>query len=226
MLDTLRDVETPEGIALSLRCAGLVPRALAWLLDLLIRLAVLMAVGTVLGLAGGAGEGVALVVMFLVVWVYPIVFEVWRDGQTPGKRAFGLKVVCDNGTPVTWLPSVVRNLMRTVDMLPALYGFGIAAMGLGRSGRRIGDHVAGTVVVYAERAAARPPAPAAPPLRPPLPLQLEEQRAVIAFAERAPQMTPERQAELASVLQPVTQAQGGAAVQAVLGFANYLLGRR
>ena len=226
MLDTLRDVETPEGVALSLRCAGVVPRALAWLLDLLIRLAVLMAVGTTVGFLGEAGQGVGLVALFLVVWGYPIAFEVWRDGQTPGKRAFGLKVVSDNGTPVTWLPSVVRNLMRTIDMLPALYGFGIASMCLDRTGRRIGDHVAGTVVVYAERAPARPPAPAAPPLRPPLPLQLEEQRAMIAFAERAPQMTPERQAELAGVLQPVTGLQGSAAVQAVLGYANYLLGRR
>jgi uncharacterized RDD family membrane protein YckC len=226
MLDTLREVETPEGVALSLRCANVVPRALAWLLDLLIRAAVLIGISVVLGLLGAAGMGAYLIALFTLVWGYPIAFEVFRDGQTPGKKAFGLKVVLDNGTPITWLPSVVRNLMRTADMLPLAYGFGAASMLMDRCGRRLGDHVAGTLVVYAERAPARPPAPTATPQRPPLPLQLDEQRALIAFAERAPQMTAERQAELASVLQPVTGASGSQAVNAVLGMANYLLGRR
>jgi uncharacterized RDD family membrane protein YckC len=226
MLDTLREVETPEGVALHLRCAGAVPRALAWLLDLMVRGAVIVALSTVMGLLGGAGVGAFLVAMFLVFWGYPIAFEVWRDGQTPGKRAFGLKVVCDNGTPVTWLPSLVRNLLRTVDMLPVLYGFGVASSLADSHGRRLGDHVAGTVVVYTERVQVRPPAPIAPPQRPPLPLQLDEQRAIIGFAERAPQMTPERQAELADQLQPLTGARGAAGVAAVLGLANYLLGRR
>ncbi len=226
MLDTLREVETPEGVALHLRCAGVVPRALAWGIDFSIRMAGISAVTMFLGLLGGAGIGIAMVVMFLVYWAYPIVFEVWQDGQTPGKRSLGLKVVNDNGTPVTWLPSVVRNLMRTVDMLPMLYGFGIASGLLDPAGRRLGDHVAGTVVVYAEREPARPPAPDAAPQRPPLPLQLDEQRAIIAYAERAPQTTPERQAELAEVLAPLTGARGERAVAAVLGMANYLLGRR
>jgi uncharacterized RDD family membrane protein YckC len=226
MLDTLRQVETPEGVALNLRCAGVMPRALAWLIDLLIRLAFAFAVLSVLGLLGGAGVGVALVLLFLVLWAYPIAFEVWRDGKTPGKSSLGLKVVNDNGTPVTWLPSVVRNLMRTVDMLPVLYGFGLASSLLDPASRRLGDHVAGTLVVYDERAPARPPAPDALPQRPSLPLQLDEQRAIIAFAERAPLTTPERQAELAEVLEPVTGARGRDAVAAVLGMANYLLGRR
>jgi uncharacterized RDD family membrane protein YckC len=226
MLDTLREVETPEGVALSLRCAGVVPRALAWLLDSMVRVAVLSALSTALGLLGGAGMGVFLVSMFVVFWGYPVVFEVFRDGQTPGKRAFGLKVVSDNGTPVTWLPSVVRNLLRTVDMLPVLYVFGVASSLVDPSGRRLGDLVAGTLVVYTERAPARPPPPMVAPLRPPLPLQLDEQRALIGFAERAPQMTAERQAELAEVLRPVTHERGEGAVAALLGMANYLLGRR
>jgi uncharacterized RDD family membrane protein YckC len=226
MLDTLRQVETPEGVALHLRCAGPVPRALAWTIDFLIRMTGVGVVSSVLGLLGGAGLGAALVVAFLVYWGYPIAFEVWNDGQTPGKRTLGLKVVNDNGTPVTWLPSVIRNLLRTVDMLPALYAFGVASSLLDPAARRLGDHVAGTVVVYAEREPARPPAPDAAPQRPPLPLQLDEQRAIIAYAERAPQTTPERQAELAEVLAPLTGARGERAVAAVLGMANYLLGRR
>jgi uncharacterized RDD family membrane protein YckC len=226
MLDTLRQVETPEGVALNLHCAGMVPRALAWLLDFLIRGAGVVALTSALGLLGGAGAGVAMVLMFLVFWAYPIAFELLYDGQTPGKRTFGLKVVNDNGTPVTWLPSVVRNLMRTVDMMPALYGFGLASGLADPHGRRLGDHVAGTLVVYAGEARSRPPAPDAAPQRPPLALQLDEQRAIIAFAERAPQTTPERQAELADVLEPVTGAYGSRAVALLLGMANYLLGRR
>ena len=226
MLDTLRQVETPEGVALHLRCAGPVPRAMAWGIDFMVRMAGVGTVTSLLGLLGEAGVGVALVVMFVVYWGYPVAFEVWNDGQTPGKRALGLKVVNDNGTPVTWVPSVVRNLMRTVDMLPAGYGFGLGTMLLDPSGRRLGDHVAGSLVVYAERAPARPPAPVAIAQRPPVPLQADEQRALIAYAERAPQASAERQQELAELLEPLTGVRGPAAVATLLGFANYLLGRR
>ena len=226
MLDTLRQVETPEGLALNLRCAGMVPRALAWLLDFMIRGLALLIVTMFLGLLGEAGVGVALIVMFLIYWGYPIFFEVLRDGQTIGKRSFGLKVINDNGTPVTWLPSIIRNLMRTVDMMPMLYGFGLLSGLLDPSARRLGDHAAGTLVVYAEKPAARHAAPEAPAMPAPLALLQEEQRAIVAFAERSVQMTIERQTELADLLAPVTGTQGGAAVRRVLGIANYLLGRR
>jgi uncharacterized RDD family membrane protein YckC len=226
MLDTLRPVETPEGLALDLRCAGVVPRALAWSLDLGIRLAGGSVVLTALGMLGETGMGIGLVLMFALMWVYPIAFEVLWDGQTPGKRALGLRVANDNGTPVTWLPSIVRNLMRTVDMMPFLYGFGAATMLADTGARRLGDIVAGTVVVYVEP----PPEPhAAPPVEasaPRLPLQPEEQRAIVAFAERSWRMTAERQDELATLLVPVTGARAGKAVDAVLAIASHLLGRR
>ena len=84
MLDTLRQVETPEGLPLDLRCAGATPRAYAWGLDLGIRLAALSTLATALALLGEGGTGVMMVAMFLVYWGYPIVFEVLSDGQTPG----------------------------------------------------------------------------------------------------------------------------------------------
>ena len=226
MLDTLQQVETPEGLALQLRSAGMLPRCYAWLLDLGLRLGGVIALTMVLGLLKGAGVGVLMVLMFLIYWGYPIAFEVLNDGQTIGKRTMGLKVVNDNGTPVTWVPSIVRNLLRTVDMLPALYGFGLVSGLLDPAGRRLGDHAAGTLVVYTERNAVRPPAPPAPPVAPPLPLQQDEQRAIVAYAERMASMTAERQQELASLLQPVTGQRGEPAVRSVLGLANYLLGRR
>jgi uncharacterized RDD family membrane protein YckC len=226
MLDTLRPVETPEGLALDLRCAGVVPRALAWSLDFGIRMLVGSVGLMVLGVLGDTGAGIGLVFLFALYWAYPIVCEVLWNGQTPGKRSLGLRVVNDNGTPVTWLPSIVRNLMRTVDMLPVLYGFGIAAMLADPSMRRFGDLVAGTVVVYVEPPATPAAAPPVAAVAPSLPLQPQEQRAIVAFAERSWRMTPERQHELAELLAPVTGARGHGAVDAVLAIANHLLGRR
>jgi len=147
LLDTFRQVETPEGMALELRCAGAVPRSMAWLLDFIIRMAVLWVLGMALAIMGAAGMGVMLIVMFLTFWLYPIAFEVLNDGQTLGKRMLGLRVINDNGTPVTWVPSIVRNLLRTVDMMPAMYGFGLVCTLVDPSMRRLGDLAAGTLVV-------------------------------------------------------------------------------
>lgn len=226
MLDTLRQVQTPEGLALNLRCAGPVPRAIAWSIDLGIRLAVASLASVPLALLGASGQGLWLLVGFLLLWGYPIAFELFSRGQTPGKRAMGLRVLNDNGTPVSWLPSIVRNLMRTVDMFPVLYGFGLASCLVDGRGRRLGDIAAGTVVVYVERTPAPHAAPAAEPRAPAAPLTLAEQRSVLAFAERAAQMTPERQRELAALLAPATHAAGEDALPAAFGLANHLLGRR
>jgi len=226
MLDTLREVETPEGLALDLRCAGVFARAYAWLLDFGIRISAVFVLGTLLALLGTGGQGLMYVAMFLVYWGYPIAFEVFNDGQTIGKRVMGLRVINGNGTPVTWLPSVVRNLLRTVDMLPFGYGAGLVSSLLDPAGRRLGDHAAGTLVVHAEREATRAPAPPSPPRAPTLPLRQDEQGAIVAYAERSVQMTPERQAELANLLQPLTGARDESGVRIVLGLANHLLGRR
>jgi uncharacterized RDD family membrane protein YckC len=226
LLDTFRQVETPEGMALNLRCAGAVPRSMAWLLDLIIRMAVLWVLAIALGLFGDAGVGVMLIVMFLIYWGYPIAFEVLNDGQTLGKRMLGLRVINNNGTPVTWVPSIVRNLLRTVDMMPAMYGSGLICTLIDPSMRRLGDLAAGTLVVYVEKTGQGHTAPMAVPVPSPMPLRQDEQGAIVAFAERSQQMTPERQAELAELLSPLTHAQGETAVRRLLGMANYLLGRR
>lgn len=226
MLDTLRPVGTPEGLALSLRCAGVAPRAYAWLIDFGVRWALILTVATVLAVFGEAGQGVMLLIVFVLYWGYPVVLEVLFDGQTLGKKALGLRVVNANGTPVTWLPSIVRNLLRFVDMMPFFYGFGLLSGFFDRYGRRLGDLAAGTVVVYVERAGTRVSAPPVPALAPAQPLRIDEQGAIVAFAERAPQMTSERQEELADLLAPLTQAQGARGVQRLLGIASHLLGRR
>ena len=226
MLDTYREVVTPEGVALHLPAAGPVPRALAWVIDFAVRMAVLMVAGMLLALLGRAGAGLNLIVMFLVYWAYPIVLETLWNGQTVGKRALKLRVVSADGAPVGWLAAIVRNLLRTVDMLPFGYMAGLVASLADPHGRRLGDMVAGTLVVHDERERGHAPAPANAVMAPPMALRPAEQAAIVAFGERAPQLTPARQAELADIVEPLTGVRGQAGVQRLYGMANWLLGRR
>lgn len=227
VVDTLILVETPEGIALRLRAAGIMPRALAWAVDFAIRLAVIWALAIVLAAIGEGGAGLYFIALFLLFWAYPVLFEVLMDGQTIGKRSLGLRVVNANGTPVTWMASIVRNLMRTVDMLPFGYGFGVVAALADPRSRRLGDMVAGTLVVHADSTRTHVAAANVPVVHPPVPLAAAERAAIVAFAERAPQLTAERQGELAGVLRALTGvAAGSVAVQRLLGMASSILGRR
>src|SRR4029450_1618143 len=100
-LDTVVPAETPEGILLELRPAGLVARFYAFTIDWAIRLAVLYAAAIATILAGGLGAPFWLTLLFVLEWLYPAVFELTRWGASPGKRAMGLKVVMDSGLPVT-----------------------------------------------------------------------------------------------------------------------------
>jgi len=226
MLDTYREVVTPEGVALHLPAAGPIPRALAWGIDLAIRLAILMVASMVLGVFGTAGAGPYLVLTFVVFWFYPVLFEVLDRGRTPGKRALGLRVIAANGAPVGWLAAFTRNLLRTVDMLPFGYAAGLIASLADPWGRRLGDMVAGTLVVHNARPHEPQPAPMGAVLAPAVVLLPHEQAALVAFAERGPQLTQERQAELAELAEPLVQARGTLAVARLYGIANWLLGRR
>ena len=225
-LDTVRNVYTPEGVALRLPAAGPVPRSIAWLIDTAIRWGILLVTSLVVSLIGKAGYGIYLLVYFMVFWGYPILCEVLFDGQTPGKRALELRVVADDGAPVGWLASITRNLLRTVDFLPVGYGVGLVAGFADPWGRRLGDMVAKTMVIHAprDRQSLRPPVEGAQaPLKP---LQQQEQAAVIAFSERAAQLTPERRAELADIAAPAVGVGGALGVLRLQAVANWLLGRQ
>jgi len=228
MLDTTRRVATPEGIELTLRLAGPVPRALAWLIDFLLRLAGVLVVMMLASQLGRAGWGLVLLTAFFVEWLLPAWFEATWGGQTPGKRLFGLAVLNDDGTPLRWPGAFTRNLLRAADFLPFLYGVGLVAMLLNRDFKRLGDLAAGTVVVYqAEKTAAGRKIPEAPPLAPPVALDLEEQRAVLELAERSATLTRERFEELAELPRPLVGSlpRDKAAAQ-LIGMANYLSGRQ
>ena len=224
--DNVYEVHTPEGVTLRLQPASLLPRALAWAIDLALRLVAGLLLVMALGVLGDAGAGLIMVCLFVLMWAYPIVFEVAWDGQTPGKRALGLRVVGGDGAPVGWLPAIVRHLLRTVDMLPFAYAAGLATSLCDRHGRRLGDLVADTVVVHVPPPASATQVPAVPARAAGQPLHADEQAAIVAFGERAPYLAPARQVELAGLLQPLTGAGGMEGVQRLYGIANALLGRR
>ncbi len=226
MLDTKRDIQTPEGLALTLYPAGPVPRALAWLLDFIIRLLCVLILSIPLAFLGKAGSGILMICVFILYWAYPILFEVLLDGQTIGKKTMGLKVVNQNGTPITWVASIGRNLLRTADMFPFCYGFGLASCLIDPHSRRLGDLVAGSLVIHVDRVTARLPSPPVPAENLSVLLKRDEQGAIVNFSERAMHMTQERQRELADLLSSITHLHGDDNVRKLLGVANGLLGRK
>ena len=234
MIDSARAIETPEGVLLELRLAGPIVRALAWAIDMAIRFAFYMGIGMLLPLLGGIGMGILLILMFLAEWFYPVLFEVLARGQTVGKMAMGIRVLCDDGTPVGWYPSTVRNFLRAVDFLPLLYGAGLLSMLMQKDFKRLGDLAAGTLVVYAERRVSHRTKTATQPEEgssevvnlPPVPLTLEEQQALVAFSFRSRELTPERAEELADLLEPITGHRGHGAVIQIRQLASIYAGER
>ena len=226
MLDTARRIATPEGIELTLRLAGPIPRALAWGIDLLIR-------GVILGIIAFAavklkqsGFAIILLSAFLIEWLYPAWFEATR-GATPGKRAMGLIVLNDDGTPIRWPAALTRNLLRAADFLPTMYLAGFVTMVISRDFKRLGDLAANTLVVYREQKLAPLEIPEAEPRAPGFALSITEQRAILDFAARSTGLTPERAEELAEIPQTLTAgAPPGNAAPRLIGIANYLVGRQ
>ena len=203
-LDTVAAAETPEGIELSLRCAGFAARSGAYLIDAMIRAVVLYGVMLAAVFLGAVQDAVLYIAVFLLNWLYSVVFELRAGAATPGKRALGLQVIMDNGLPITPAASFIRNLLRAVDMLPLLYGFGLIGIIFRADNKRIGDLAAGTLVVYRSPPTAKVTLPVAEPQAPSHDLPATAQAAVISFAMRVPRLTPERAQELAVLAQPLS----------------------
>ena len=226
LLDTTCRVETPESIDLQAEVAGVVPRMLAFALDLLIRFIIFLIVLIAVSLAGRAGEGLFLVVLFLLEWFYPVVFEVYRGGQTPGKKVFGLVVVNEDLTPVGLGASVIRNLLRSVDFMPFLYGTGLVSLLLTRRFQRLGDLAAGTLVVYRSEEKIQGELPESRPVAPPIALSLDDQMAVMSFTRRHTSLSEARQQELADILLGVTHDNKEDSVTRLQGIGLWLSGKR
>ena len=204
-------------------------RFYAFALDWVIRLAILYAVAIVAALMAGLGAALMLILLFVLEWFYPVVFELTLSGATPGKRVFGLKVVMDNGLPITPAASITRNLLRTADFLPFFYGFAIVSMLTRRDCKRLGDIAAATMVVHEARAVPRITLNAIVPVVPVRPLTPENEAAIVALAARANRMTAERLDELAALAASVSGDAGRSGpdvTRRVLGVAQWVLGQR
>ena len=229
VLDTAVAAETPEGILLELRPAGVIPRLYAFVVDWIVRGVIAIAAVTAFAVMEGIGLAFWLILLFALEWLYPVAFELTLSGATPGKRWLGLKVVMENGLPVTPAASVARNLLRAADFLPFTFGFAIVSMLLRRDCKRLGDVAAATLVVYDRRAGERramAAVPAVAPVKLPAP---EDQAALVALAARAPRLTSERLDELAALAASVSGDEGRTGPEVtrrVLGVANWLLGER
>lgn len=188
--DDRLSIDTPENVTFGYRVAGIGSRFLAalvdsilivvlltlttllvWILTLILEQARVLSLANLLGgsdrvlawVAGGLG-----LLSFVFLWGYYILFELLWNGQTPGKRWAGLRVIRTDGAPITLVESIVRNLVRLIDFLPFYYGIGVVTMFIHSQSRRLGDLAAGTIVVHdraaisLESLAPRATAPAAP----------------------------------------------------------------
>lgn len=150
-------IRTPENIELFYTAAGMASRFLALFIDLLIQtlatiilVIIFVSIGAALRTeaAQAALAAAAIGIIFLLQIGYFIFFETVRRGQTPGKRSLGIRVIRESGQPLDFTSSTVRNLIRIIDALPGTYAVGAVSVFLSRKSKRLGDLVAGTVVVY------------------------------------------------------------------------------
>jgi uncharacterized RDD family membrane protein YckC len=152
------NIDTPELVSIEFPLAGIGSRFIAILVDSLILGAaliflVLVAAFTIpaLGYFGSKsaswGVGIFLLILFLLFWGYFALFETFNSGRTPGKRVAKIRVIHQSGRGVNFAEALARNLVRVIDYLPGFYGIGIAAMFMSRQSQRLGDMVAGTLVV-------------------------------------------------------------------------------
>jgi uncharacterized RDD family membrane protein YckC len=156
-------IATPEGVELELALGGLGSRFFAALVDGVIE--ALLGAGIVIAAVGLTSAAVAATLsalgIFLIVFGYHVLWEVLNSGRTPGKRVAGLRVVREGGAPVRFRESAIRNIIRLIDILPPVtYALGAAAILLTKRNQRLGDIVAGTLVVRVT-AALPPSSPAA-----------------------------------------------------------------
>ena len=160
-------VETPENISFDYQIAGIGSRFIAILVDSLIQgmlylflVVIYLVVTAIVGvttvekpssLSQWIPTIILLVALFVIQFGYYIIFEMATGGKTPGKEVAGLRVVKENGHPLTAADLIIRNLLRLIDFLPFAYGVGVIVMFLNERSKRLGDFAAGTLVVRVDK---------------------------------------------------------------------------
>lgn len=230
-------IETPEQIPLEFPLAGIGSRFLAIALDTLIQvLGFLMIVFVAEILLPTAARFTpraltwAAAIFFLCVFIlysgYYALFEVFWNGQTPGKRLVRLRVISDSGRPITVYEAVVRNLLRIIDQLPGLYVVGIISVFLTARNKRLGDIVAGTVVVHEKAMQDSQPdffaAAASTALSSGLQITAEELELIERFLQRRYDLSPEVRRQSAEQIAGRLRARLGAAQDGAASPEDYL----
>jgi uncharacterized RDD family membrane protein YckC len=225
-VDTVARIETPEHVGFEFRVAGPWRRGSAYLLDAIARVIVIVVAGIAVELLAAsigrslkdvlqAQQALGLLLFFVIEWFYYVLFEWLWNGQTPGKRALGLRVVKDGGYPIGLQDALLRNLVRAADLMPPFlplgelfptYFVGVASSSADPRFRRLGDMVAGTIVIIDDRdrgflkaavPVEPPPTPAELAMIPPHPqLAIEERRTIEAFIRRFRTISPARREEI------------------------------
>lgn len=216
-------VVTPEAVRLDFDAAGVGSRAVAFLLDWLARLAVLLLLSIAAGLAGSGGVSLPTwvvitlvsVLVFLLVWGYPIAFETLWKGRTPGKAAMGLRVVTVEGAPIQFRHAAIRAAVGLVDFgLTAGFAAVASALATARH-QRLGDLAAGTIVLRERTGSATPTAVrfTVPPgaegyaaLIDPAGMTSRDYAAIRSFLLRADELDPQVRTRLAwQLAQPLAE---------------------
>ncbi len=158
------DIKTPEYVSLQFQAAGLGSRAAAFIIDSLILIAIniLIVIALIIGLNASFFDyfqsdipsylfaGI-IILMFVLNWSYYFLLEYFTGGRTLGKKALGIRVIQENGHSITLLSSLIRNFLRIIDMLPVNYLVGMLMIFFHSKHKRLGDLVAGTIVVHERR---------------------------------------------------------------------------
>jgi len=237
-LDSVLGVQTPEGIEYYLYPAGFAARACALAIDSLIQGLLVLIFIVFAGVLGRAtGMWFLFILSFVINWFYHSAFDIFNCGQTPGKKIMGLRVVKGDGSPVNPGASFLRNLLRFADTFMFLYLIAFICMLVSPGFRRLGDWVADTLVVYADKAQSRFISPALkrpdmpwlsdfPALSPSRRLDYEEKQAVLMFARRYPLLGKARSGEVAGIWVEELRPDGNdaPAEAVILGIARTISG--
>jgi len=152
------NIDTPELVDIEMPLAGIGSRFIAILVDYLIwgsaffvlfllALMIIPALSIFGRISANWAIGIALLIVFVMHWGYFALFEAFGNGRTPGKRVAKIRVIHQSGRGINFVEALARNLVRYVDSLPSFYAVGIVVIFLSRRNQRLGDMVAGTLVV-------------------------------------------------------------------------------
>ena len=215
-LDTVIRIVTPENIAFSYQLASLSQRAFAYCIDMMVLVFIELLIGCLLLfmvsfllLPGGFAMAVMLISVFLLYWFLGAFFETVWNGQTPGKRLLGIRVLSTEGQPINSFQAIVRNILRLADLQPGVSGgVAFANMLCNKRFQRFGDLLSGTMVIVDENTCGRhelvkfkhPDIFRVTEMLPPIALTPGTLKALALYVHRRKAVSPRRREHIAAVL--------------------------